>query len=215
MKDVLRRLRSFTLIELLVVIAIIGLLAGMLLPAVASARERARRARCAANLSSIGKSIALYQLDNNEKNPKAFSSNNSGATGGTAANALQNFGNNPKLYICPSMDLSSKAANVASMISSNSSYVLVVRVSSTDANSMLACDKNGVPSDGVDRGDFGGNHGNDGGNVLFIDSSVQWLKKSTDVKEWHDAATITNVIGPSEPTWSAVDTGATNSLSTH
>ncbi len=48
-----RRASGFTLIELLVVIAIIGLLAGLLIPAVTGALERGRRARCASNLRQI------------------------------------------------------------------------------------------------------------------------------------------------------------------
>jgi prepilin-type N-terminal cleavage/methylation domain-containing protein/prepilin-type processing-associated H-X9-DG protein len=69
--SILKTKAAFTLIELLVVIAIIAILAAMLLPALARAKEAAKRAACVSNTRQINVAFKLLVADNNDRFPKA------------------------------------------------------------------------------------------------------------------------------------------------
>ncbi len=89
---------AFTLIELLVVIAIVALLAAILFPVFARARENARKSSCLNNTKQIGVALTMYVQDADETYPPAYYNG-----GGIPLGAwLENYSRNRQIWRCPS-----------------------------------------------------------------------------------------------------------------
>jgi prepilin-type N-terminal cleavage/methylation domain-containing protein/prepilin-type processing-associated H-X9-DG protein len=95
---------GFTLIELLVVIAIIAILAAILFPVFAKAREKARQTSCASNEKQLGLGFMQYVQDYDETYPTGMGAVSSATTGGNAQNWTQqiySYVKSTAVYTCP------------------------------------------------------------------------------------------------------------------
>lgn len=99
--------KGFTLIELLVVIAIIAILAAILFPVFARAREKARQSSCSSNLKQIATATLMYAQDYDERMPIGWSvwmsnPNPCSVGAGTYRRLVEPYVKNWQLFTCPS-----------------------------------------------------------------------------------------------------------------
>jgi prepilin-type N-terminal cleavage/methylation domain-containing protein/prepilin-type processing-associated H-X9-DG protein len=164
----MKRKRGFTLIELLIVMLIISVLAAILFPVFAAAREKARQTSCLSNVKQLGQALQLYAQDWHGSLPPT--NNEWGPT--------DRYVRNRRIYRCP--DDEGKAGGSQALEYNNESKEISGQPS-INLNYASYIYRAGLANDGLatevvafDRRIW---H-NGGLNVLFLDASARWFKGS-------------------------------------
>lgn len=191
----MRRQRAFSLIELLVVIGIIGILAGLLLSALASAQHRSRQTTCLNNLHQVGIGFTSFALDHEGAYPMRLASRLEGSFEYRAREvipnttfsadyhhflALSNQVPNVRVMTCPA-DRRKRAANFAAFDSANLSYWANAEAVPHATLSLLAGDRNliTVTNAGAENPvlQFDNRTHRNKGSVLFADGRVEFTRQ--------------------------------------
>ena len=157
------RKSGFTLIELLVVIAIIAILAAILFPVFARARENARRSSCQSNEKQIALGFKQYLQDYDEKYPIADA---------TWPTAINTYTKSSQILVCPS---ASGAGNIDYLYNKNLGSVNESQIDASALTVLNAEATRGTTATFDDKATAATRHF-DGSNYAFVDGHVKWLK---------------------------------------
>jgi prepilin-type N-terminal cleavage/methylation domain-containing protein/prepilin-type processing-associated H-X9-DG protein len=200
----MRQRRGFTLIELLVVIAIIAILAAILFPVFARARENARRASCQSNMKQLGLGMIMYAQDYDEKfaslSGPGLNDTPVASVGGLNYNGSQYYHGwvakiypyvkSEQVYVCPSNQVHTYGDTYGIPYNGvNTAGSLIIYFGGTDGPPLA---KFVQPSESMMIGEKGGGGGDqyimsgqyyaiaaphfDGGNVCYVDGHVKYQK---------------------------------------
>ncbi len=182
--------RGFTLIELLVVIAIIAILAAILFPVFARAREKARQTSCLSNLKQMGLAEKQYETDYDERTTGVYEVPwNTGESNYTWIDMLEPYVKNAQIFECPSSQDDYRAwksghagcyGGNRMQTSDGTSYVLCYRNIASipqPAECLVFADSNGSVHVRQYEGLVDSIH-NGGSNAAFFDGHAKWLDDS-------------------------------------
>ncbi|MFP3903313.1 MAG: DUF1559 domain-containing protein [Armatimonadota bacterium] len=205
-----QRCRGFTLIELLVVIAIIAILAAILFPVFARAREKARQTSCLSNVKQLGLGFMMYAQDYDETLIPLRTSSYEG--GPTWYQIIQPYIKNEQILVCPSKKnqavcyglsfyniaeddgFGTPATGAALATIDKPADALMFTESDTYyVYSLKLYGLGGVSGYPHNRIAYPGRH-NDGNNVGFCDGHAKWIADST-------------LLDPNWPGWTAQPAG--------
>jgi type II secretory pathway pseudopilin PulG len=179
---------GFTLVALLVIVAVLAILAAMLLPALARAKQKSSKIGCVNNLKQCGLAFRIWEGDNNDKYPMDTPMANGGTkeyvTGADMFRHFQVMSNElstPKILICPA-DTRTVAANFTRLKNQNVSYFVGLDAKDEFPQRFLDGDRNITGGSELENGILklvpGGPAGwttaihNNSGNVGLADGAV-------------------------------------------